>query len=154
MDKTYIMRITNKQGYEWIEDYRGGREREEIEVIVATSLNDAVDKWLRHCYMDTIYNELFETLQKNRKAPSPKPADLLPLNIAISEIAAINGDAVPITLSDADIETAIQQKIDLAHAEAGVWVDDEAKAAAVKQQAVDKLKIEAQKLGITVEDLR
>jgi hypothetical protein len=137
---TYIIHVTNQPEMEWVD--RNGETR----VVTADSLEEAAEHIY---YKDSIEESLYNTLLKDRNAPVPPCFDLLPLNVTITEV-----QGVAIARTDCDIEQALQVVVNKVHKEMAAAVDDERKAEAEKKKKIDKLKIEAKKLGLTLKDLK
>jgi len=137
--KTFIIHATNHPGMEWVSD------EGETEIIVASTLQEALDSW-RH--LESIDDILYNQLDCDEEL-SNTLSDILPLNVSITEFPTI-GREVP----KKEVVAALQSKIDIAIKEVCTEFAASQDSAKKKQEAINKLKEEAIKLGITLEDLR
>lgn len=140
---TYILHITNKDGFEWVDD------NGETETIVAESFEKALDSL---CQFESVAETIYNALGKDRKA-SFSYSDLLPLNITVTEIPLAGRELTPVFIN----ETLIK-KLDEIYEKICVEFDANQTEEQKKQKKIDQLKVtmkaEAAKLGLTLEDLK
>jgi len=138
---TYVIHIKNKSGYEWV------AENGETEIVEAASLEEALNHL--SLILEGLSDSVYDHLREDLNAPTKNIANMhLPLDFAVSEIPAIGK-----ILTDADIKNALQLKIDDMYVENRAIVIAERLTDSKKQQSIAKLKTEAAKLGLSLDDL-
>lgn len=136
---TYILRITNKEGFEWVDD------NGETETIVAESLDKALDSLSSMVSLD---QQIFNDLLRDRKF-SFNYETVFPLNITATEIPFTGQE-----LTQTFITETVNRKIDKIYEKVCRDVDEYQTEEQKKQVKIEKLKVEAKKLGLTLKDLK
>ena len=135
---TYIIHLENNPGYEWVPDSG------ETIIAVAATLKDAFQQVT---LIDSLECQIYDDLTKNKSAKLSVDG-LLPLQIDVTEIPAVG-----VTISGKFIKKTLQDKINDYSACCLKDIDDQDAAKKAKDAAIEKLKEEAKKLGLSLEDL-
>ena len=141
---TYIIRVSNKDGYEWV-DYNG-----ETVIVTAPTLEEALGSlyWFESVE-ECLFNDFLDA-RPGRSEPTLKDTlkNALPLEFQVTEIPAAG-----CLIEGALVKTILGNKLSQIFSQVKADADEVKKAEAEKKTKIDLLRIEANKLGISLEDL-
>lgn len=131
---TYVVTVTNNEGYEWVEPY-------EIYTHVAETLEEVMEPNIVY-QIESIFEDMWQD------SPHNYTIDTLPVSFQVHRYCG-TAEQVP----DTEVRRVLIDKLEGHRKFVRETLAQEAKEKAEKQKDVDALKKEMERLGLTAEDL-